>query len=1034
MRTILYLVFVLSGAAGLIYESIWSRYLGLFVGHSAYAQIIVLAIFLGGMSLGALLVGQFSARGQRPLLWYAMLELAIGLLGAVFHPVYVVVTQLAYEVIFPALPGPVSLLLVKWAIASALIVPQSILLGATFPCMSAGILRHTAAQPGRVLALLYGANSLGAALGVLLAGFVLVALLGLPGTVLTAAGCNVLVALVVLLLVRRQPVRSAADLEQELPYADTLARLSPWALRRLWRWLLGVSAVTALASFVYEIAWIRMLSLVLGSATHAFELMLSAFILGLALGACWVHRRADQFRTPLRTLAHVQWLMGCLALATLPLYLASFEWMTWLLSAFAQTSAGYVGYNLARYGICLVVMLPATFCAGMTLPLLTRILLVAGHGERAIGWVYGINTLGSIVGVLLAGLVLLPLVGLKALLIIGAACDMGVGVLLLGFRVNAAHYVSRRPAVLTGLLLCGLLLAAASLPLDRLVMTSGVYRHGLLPRAGSRELLFYKDGRTATVAAVRNTQDGLIILSTNGKPDASLTAEWFSTPAPERPRTPLRRDAATQVLLPLITLAHVPQARTAAVIGHGSGQSSHLLLGSTRLERLVTIDIEPEMITGSRLFFPANRRVFEDPRSLLVIDDARAYFAAQQQQYDMILSEPSNPWVSGVSGLFTAEFYARIVSLLTPQGVFGQWVQLYELNDDLVLSILAALHQHFASYQLFLIGHGDILIVASPLPRFPAPTWDIFRWPGIADSLQPFIPLQPDDLEAMRLLDRAALAALLDTWPARNTDFFPRLDLEAEKARYLGTSAQGIIGLHSERWSNLYPLLAWRTPFRSAREVPVLHHPRLTAAALGATLRAWREHGSLSPGPEDDDTRAALQRFWQWSAALRLPGPPADWQLWLQETLKVEADLHRGTAGVVDEGFYTALHDYLERRNPPSEVCQVVHFYEALARWDVRAVLEAAERLLLPALEGTAWLPMTDLLDGAVLATLMLGRSAEAQEYVRVLTEHSERASSDVRSRLLEAYAWEPEKLPEHTLPPASLTWSCGVSTAGQSR
>ena len=202
MQILLYLVFTLSGAAGLIYESIWSHYLGLFVGHSAYAQIIVLAIFLGGMSLGALAVGQYSERLKEPLLWYVGIELAVGVIGFLFHQVFQGVTFLAYTCVFPLLVGTVALTLAKWAIAGALIVPQSILLGATFPCMSAGVLRRSDSQPGRVLSLLYFTNSIGAALGCLVAGFYLIAAVGLPGTVLTAACFNVLVAVTTYVTVR----------------------------------------------------------------------------------------------------------------------------------------------------------------------------------------------------------------------------------------------------------------------------------------------------------------------------------------------------------------------------------------------------------------------------------------------------------------------------------------------------------------------------------------------------------------------------------------------------------------------------------------------------------------------------------------------------------------------------------------------------------------------------------------------------------------------------------------------------------------
>lgn len=1034
MPIVLYLVFGLSGAAGLIYESIWSRYLGLFVGHSAYAQMIVLAIFLGGMSLGALAVGQRSERLKEPLLWYAGAELVIGVLGGVFHPVYVAVTQAAYAVVLPALPNATALLIAKWSIASLLILPQAILLGATFPFMSAGVLRLQAGQPGRVLALLYCVNSLGAAVGVVVAGFYLIAHMGLPGTVLTAAGCNVLAALGVLVVVRCRRAPGSTTREAWLPDGDhNPVWSSPSALRPVppWRLLLLVSFATAVASFIYEIAWIRMLSLVLGSATHAFELMLSAFIVGLAWGAMWVRQRADRFREPLRTLAWVQWAMGCLALLTLPIYLASFQWMAVFIDMFDRTDAGYMGFNLARYGLCLAVMLPATFCAGTTLPLITKILVTSGQGERAIGWVYGINTLGSIAGVVLAGLLLLPWVGLKALLIVGAACDMALGVLLWaagGARPGAGRLGA--PLTIGGATVLVVILVAWHTPFDPIIMTSGVFRHGFLPRAGARELLFYRDGRTATVSATRSMQDDIILLATNGKPDASLPGEWFREPDANKPLVPLRGDAATQVLLALVTLAHVPQARTAAVIGHGSGQSSHMLLASPTLERLVTIEIEPEMIAGSRVFYPANRRVFEDPRAVFAIDDARSFFATQSQQYDLILSEPSNPWVSGVSSLFTAEFYARLVPQLSPQGIFGQWVQLYELNDDLVASVLAALHRHFTSYQIFLVGNSDLLIVASTMPTLPPPDWSVFAWPTVIDSLQPFIPLTPDDLEAMRLLDRAALSPLLDSWKEYNSDFFPTLDLGAEQARYMGTSARGFLGLRTDRVNMVAPLFGRHVPLSTHRVVSVYSHPLLKARALSASLRAWRTQGALPGANSDDTVREAVQRLWQWTAALSTDLPPADWQAWLRETLQVEADLHSGAAGVADEAFYTALHRYLERRHPPAAVCDAVLFREGLARWDFAAVASAAEGLLESVRDGQGWIDADHFRDGAVLAKLFLGDVTGARYYFVTLASQVERSERDLRTRLLEAYMRDPEKLPERPPLTARVPWTCSTRWA----
>src|SRR4249919_710503 len=202
MLPLLYAIFVLSGAAGLIYESIWTRYLGLFVGHSAYAQVIVLVIFLGGMSLGALLIGRRTERLTRPLFWYAIVELATGMIGLVFHDVFVTTTSFTYASIFPSVGLGLAQTIVKWGIASLLILPQSVLLGMTFPLMSAGVVRRVPQKAGGALATLYFANSLGAAAGVLIAGFWLVGAVGLPGTLLAAAMLNIGVAAVVMLAVR----------------------------------------------------------------------------------------------------------------------------------------------------------------------------------------------------------------------------------------------------------------------------------------------------------------------------------------------------------------------------------------------------------------------------------------------------------------------------------------------------------------------------------------------------------------------------------------------------------------------------------------------------------------------------------------------------------------------------------------------------------------------------------------------------------------------------------------------------------------
>lgn len=1037
MTLLLTLVFILSGAAGLIYESIWSRYLGLFVGHSAYAQVIVLVIFLGGMSLGATVASKRSERVAEPLLWYAIVELVVGLLGLVFHDVFGAVSAFAYDSIFPVLAGGPMLVVVKWTIAALLILPQSVLLGATFPLMSAGLIRRLgrdhkdpAAASGRVIGVLYFANSIGAAAGVLVAGFWLIGAVGLQGTLLTAALVNILVA--VATYVALQAMRSSETEPDEIEAAMDAAVLGapdaeldgmearaptpevailsspPAPGLDLWTLLLGVSFGTAVASFIYEIAWIRMLALVLGSATHAFELMLSAFILGLALGAFWIRRRADTERDPVRLLGVVQFAMGTLAIATLAVYGSSFHWMAGLTEALDENAAGYRLYNLARYGISLAVMLPPTFCAGVTLPLITRMLLGAGHGERAIGAVYAWNTLGSIVGVAAAALWLMPLLGLKLLLVAGGAIDIALGVLLLWKRGRSRPETKGTAALAAAagaLVIAGALIAP---PFDPGILSSGVFRYGNVPERGEREILFYEDGRTASVS-VRLGSDSGYSLATNGKPDASISRYWFDEPPVDSLKSPLGGDESTQVLLPLITLAHVPLAKQAAVIGHGSGISSHLLLGSEYLDALVTIDIEPQMIEASKLFKPANLRAYDDPRSRFVHDDAKSFFAASATRYDLILSEPSNPWVSGVSGLFTDEFYARVRTYLTPEGVFGQWLHLYEIDDALVLDVLAALHKNFRSYAVYLTNDVDILVVASNAERLPAPDWSVARYTDIALDLARFVPITPEALDATILLTRAELAPLLDSFPDVNSDFRPVLDLGAERTRFFRESAQGFLGLSNARFDVAAALGGRRVQLGPALRSS-LAIPRVETQALVARVRsseALAANDTVVANRKLQHARIRQAQLDMWMASGRAP---TDWFTWFTDMYAAEIDRHLGTVGVIDSAWYAGVERYMIDQRAPRDGIAALRFMRAAFGHEWTAAAREVLTLLEARGEGRHWLPADVFYEAAIVARLRVGDVAGARALFGRMPSATDRDAGDLRMRLLDAHIREAER------------------------
>ena len=827
-------LFVVSGFTGLIYESIWSQYLKLFLGHAAYAQTVVLAIFMGGMALGSWLVSRYSAR-LRQLLWgYLLVEALIGILGILFHRVFVTATDLSFARVIPALPTSLTIYAYKWSLAALLVLPQSVLLGMTFPLISGGIIRRWPERAGETLSTLYFTNSLGGALGVLVSGFVLIGIVGLPGTTLTAGLLNVALAFGVWLIVRRQTEPPPPSPATATPSAPSGAG-DPVA-----RWFTIAAFLTGAASFMYELGWIRMLSLVLSSSTHSFELMLSAFIFGLAFGGLYVRKRIERIADPERYLGGIMLAMGALAALTLPACNLMYDFMARSLGTFTHTPGGYVAFNAVSQSIAVLIMFPATFCAGMTLPVLTHALMRRGMGEKAIGTIYSVNTLGAIAGVLLAVHVLMPLLGVKGVILTGAGVHIALGLsrlTLRGWRQPVSAF-----AMAAGIAVFGL--TAALGKLDPMRVASGVYRSGIATLPAGSTVTYLRDGKTATVTLFEYR--GRVSIGTNGKPDASIQM-GAGKPAPDEP---------TMVLAAAIPLSLHPTAARVANIGFGSGLTTHTLLASRELQRLDSIEIEPLMVEAARQGFgPRIHDVFEDPRSRIVYEDAKTFFAASRESYDLIVSEPSNPWVSGVATLFSDEFYGRIVQYLRPDGYFVQWVQIYETDIGIVASVVKALSRHFGAYAIYNLNDLDILIVATRAAALPAPTGRVFQWPQMRAELDRIGVQSLNDLQSRLIGDDRTLGPLFNTLPVPvNSDFFPFVDLNAPRLRFMLADAVELPRLTSLS-APVLDLLRPDSPASATLEPS--HHSSLTRDLQ--VRRALAIRRALSSGRLDDlDPGAAV--------------------------------------------------------------------------------------------------------------------------------------------------------------------------------
>lgn len=867
----LLLLFVVSGFAGLIYQSLWSHYLGLTLGHAAYAQGLVLAIFMGGMALGSWLAGQRSVRWKRLLLLYAIAEALIGLFGLAFPALFAGYAALSQDSVLPALGVGLAGQLYPWVSAALLILPACVLLGATFPLLSAGYLRASHEPNGRVFGGLYFANSLGAAAGALIATFLLLPAYGLPGAMRFAGVANLLVAVGAALISLRLRERTTPGMNTNSEAtAPTASPRHCTGDARLARRLLLIAALSGGFSFVYEIGWIRLLNQVLGTTLHAFELMLAAFLLGLAFGGWWVRRRAAALSDPLRMAGFAQIWMGVSALLSVVVFAQSFEWIGWLMGALSCNDDGYLLFSLGSAAVAVAVMFPAAFFAGMTLPLFTMSLLRTGSGEAGIGRIYAANTLGAIGGVLLMMHVLIPLIGIRWGITLAAVGDALLGFWLLG----SSRLGPVRNAGLAALVLGAVLgLSVVMGKPDPREQAAGVFRNGTVRLSDESKIAFLRDGKTATVAVARSDSHDSAAIITNGKSDAAMTLSLDSPP---------RGDEFTMVALGALPLALHPNPRSVGVIGWGSGLSTHTLLGSPHVQRVETVEIEPAIHAGARLFGQRVARAYDDPRSHVHFDDARRFFASGQRRYDVIVSEPSNPWVSGVASLFTREFYAFLRGHLADDGVLVQWLQTYEIDDALLATMLAALLQEFPDAEAYLAHNVDLVIVAYPDRRHRS-DYARLQHPDLERELKRVGLGNADELALRRIGGRDVLQAFVRALNAPvHSDAHPLVALHAPAARFRGDSSE-TLQLLVDSGLPVLDILDGRSPLPASADIQTFVDHRFTVGHREAVIVA----SALRNGPETTDmlsiadegrlmrleallamsARAPVDNLWSWSEA-----------------------------------------------------------------------------------------------------------------------------------------------------------------------
>ena len=383
----------------------------------------------------------------------------------------------------------------------------------------------------------------------------------------------------------------------------------------------------------------------------------------------------------------------------------------------------------------------------------------------------------------------MPLLGLKVLITSGAIVDIFLGLFLLAICIKQVNTKSRVMLPVTAVTALVVMISTFMFEYDKERLSSGIFRTGDYLQESQN--LFYKDGKTSTVSVFRQEQS--ITLANNGKPDASI---YLST-------TEYSGDETTQTLVGILPLLHKPGAENAAIIGMGSGLSTHAILSSPELKQVDTIEIEAAVVEAANLFRPKSEKAYSDERSYIHIDDAKTFFTTHGHKYDVIVSEPPNPWVSGVSSLFTREFYQRIKNHMNSDAVFVQWLQLYEIDIELVATVFNALSLEFSDYVVYSSNNGsDMIIIArkdgliTPAVIPTDPNSEITR--TLSDhGINSYNDLQLRLVSGKQLLGPAFsnISGLV------NSDYFPHLDNGAARSRFALSRAD-----------ELYNMLMYKVP------------------------------------------------------------------------------------------------------------------------------------------------------------------------------------------------------------------------------
>jgi spermidine synthase len=689
--------FFFSGIAGLIYQILWLRMIDKVIGSAPFAVATVLSVFMGGLALGSWLAGRYIDRisSRRNLLsLYGKVELAIGIYG-LFLPLFIYMAKPVYVLAYNALFAHFWLYRIfAFSGCSLLLLVPTTLMGVTLPVLCRFYvedLGHIGARTGR----LYGINTIGGAAGAVLCGFFLIARFGVWGSLVTAVGLNVLIGILCIAMAKgdrplisepldkfKDTIKPKGTKIQKEPGHMEFVPVDDKLIITLALWIFGISGFCSMA---YEVFWTRLLGLIIGPTTYSFSLVVSTFIVGLAIGNIIFGRLADRVKETFRLLVITQACAACLALLVSQ-FLGNSQFF---FSKLIYTFQGEFNEKiLVQSVVMFFVLVGPTIFLGATFPLVNRIYARSlPEIGKTVGTAYAMNTVGAILGSFIAGFIFLPLLGKENGLRVVAGLQILTSLLAIIYLILKEGKKVR--ATVTGLITVSLSLL--------LLINFPSWNHNILSRGWYHQFKSFEKyfNTTSWVEAIwegtskfaRHVANIDVVFYGDGIGGFTTVVKWFSTTGRAnytllnsgKGDASSHSDRLTQALSAHIPLLFHPNPEKVMVIGLASGMTAGEVLHYP-VKQLDVLEINDQVIKAAEFFNPWNNNCLTNPKTRIIVQDGRNHLELIKERYDVIISEPSNPWMAGLANLFTMDYFKTVKGRLSEDGIFIQWFYSYEMD------------------------------------------------------------------------------------------------------------------------------------------------------------------------------------------------------------------------------------------------------------------------------------------------------------------------------------------------------------------